>query len=42
MLYKSPVNVRGLTLENRIVRPPMATRAAKDGLVRADQVEYYR
>ena len=42
MLYKKPVKVRNLTLANRIVRPPMATRGTKDGIVRPEQVEYYR
>ena len=42
MLYKKPVKVRNLILANRIVRPPMATRGTKDGIVQPEQVEYYR
>ena len=42
MLYSNPVKIRNLTLANRIVRPPMATRGTKDGYIRPEQLEYYR
>ncbi len=42
MLYKEPIKVGGLTLKNRIVMPPMATRKAVNGAPGEEQVQYYR
>lgn len=41
-MYKEPIQLKGLTLRNRIVMPPMATRTSQDGAPGTDLVEYYR
>ncbi len=42
MLYKEPLSIQQLTVKNRIVMPPMATRNAANGAPGEEQVQYYR
>ena len=40
-LIKTPINIRNLTLNSRLVMPPMATAKSDDGKVSEDLLEYY-
>ena len=42
MMIKEPLTVKGLTLNNRLVMPPMATAKSDKGKVSADLKDYYR
>ena len=42
MLLQQPLPLKGLTLRNRIVMPPMATNKTLDGSPCAEQIAYYR
>lgn len=41
-MLEQALKIRNLTLRNRIVMPPMATRKAVNGILAEEQIEYYR
>ncbi len=41
-ILNTPIQIKNLTLKNRLVMPPMATSKAKDGLVTQDHIDYYK
>ena len=41
MNIKKPLNIKSITLNNRIVMPPMASENTDDGLVHAEHFPYY-
>lgn len=41
ILLKQPLNIKSITLANRIVMPPMATSKAEDGKVTNQLIDYY-
>ena len=41
-MLKTPITIKDLTLNNRLVMPPMATARSNDGKVSPDLLDYYR
>lgn len=41
ILLKQPLNIKSITLSNRIVMPPMATSKTEDGKVTNELIDYY-
>ena len=42
MKWKEPLSIHHLTLTNRIVMPPMATRSASHGYIDDEICKYYQ
>lgn len=42
MLLKEPLQIKNITLQNRIVMPPMARECSEDGKVPEELIDYYR
>ncbi|MEE3418479.1 MAG: NADH:flavin oxidoreductase, partial [Methanosphaera sp.] len=41
MLLDKELKIKNVTLQNRIVMPPMATEKSDQGIVTQDQIDYY-